>query len=295
MMGLVKPSVALLGTGIMGTGMGRNLLRAGLEVRAWNRTAERAAPLGEEGAHVAETPREAAARADLVVTMLADADAVEHVMCNDDGALFAMSEDAAWLQMSTVGLVGTDTLAALAAEAHVPYVDAPVLGTRQPAEAGELLILASGPQAARERCEPVFEAVGRQTRWLGDAPGVATKAKLVLNSWVLALTEATAETITLARALGVDPELFLEVIKGGPLDAAYAQLKGRAMIEDKTHDASFPLALARKDADLIREAAAAEHLALPLVDAVAAQFARAQEMGLGDEDMAATVRALAPS
>jgi len=291
----VKLTVALLGTGIMGTGMGVNLRRAGHDVRAWNRTAERAAAVSEEGAQLVQTPREAAAGADVVVTMLADADAVEHVMCGDDGGLFAMREDAVWAQMSTVGLVGTDTLAAIAAEAAITYVDAPVLGTRQPAEAGELVVLASGPQAARATCEPVFEAVGRQTRWLGDAPGVATKAKLVLNSWVLALTEATAETITLARALGVDPELFLEVIKGGPLDAAYAQLKGRAMIEDKTHDASFPLALARKDADLIREAAAAEHLALPLVDAIAAQFARAQDLGLGDEDMAATVRALAPS
>jgi 3-hydroxyisobutyrate dehydrogenase len=291
----VKPTVALLGTGIMGTGMGVNLRRAGHEVRAWNRTADRAAEVGEEGAQLVQTPREAAAGADVVVTMLADADAVEHVMCGDDGGLFAMREDAVWAQMSTVGLVGTDTLAAIAAEAAVAYVDAPVLGTRQPAEAGELVVLASGPQAARAACEPVFEAVGRQTRWLGEAPGVATRAKLVLNSWVLALTEATAETITLARALGVDPDLFLESIKGGPLDAGYAQLKGRAMIDDKTHDASFPLALARKDADLIREAAAAEHLALPLVDAIAAQFARAQDLGLGDEDMAATVRALAPS
>lgn len=176
---------------------------------------------------------------------------------------------------------------------HRSFVDAPVLGTKQPAEAGELLVLASGPQPARELCQPVFDAVGRATRWLGDEPGLATRAKLVLNTWVLELVGATAEVVSLSRALGLDPHFFLEAIAGGPLDSAYAQTKGRAMIEGTTEEPSFPLALARKDVELVREAASAHDLALPMADALAAGFARAVEDGLGDQDMAAVVRALA--
>ncbi len=241
---------------------------------------------------MAPSPAQAVRGADVVLTMLADAEAVERVMTGDDGPLFAMDGDAVWAQMSTVGLAGTERLAALAAEAGRPYVDAPVLGTKQPAEAGELLVLASGPEAARERCVPVFEAVGRATRRLGEEPGLATRVKLVMNTWVLELVGATAEVVALARALDVDPRVFLDGIKGGPLDSAYAQTKGAAMIEGRTADASFPLALAHKDSELVREAAAVRHTALPMIDALAASFALAEEKGLGDHDMAAVVRAL---
>jgi 3-hydroxyisobutyrate dehydrogenase len=290
----VSVSVAVLGTGIMGGPMARNLAAAGHEVRVWNRTEDKARALEQDGARVARSPRDAARGAEVLVTMLADADAVEHVMCGDEGALFALGEGAVWAQMSTVGLAGTERLAALAAEEHRSFVDAPVLGTKQPAEAGELLVFASGPQAAREPCAPVFDAVGRATRWLGEEPGLATRAKLVLNAWVLELVGATAEVVSLARALELDPQLFLEAIQGSPLDSAYARTKGKAMIEGTTQEPSFPLALARKDIELVREAASARELALPMADALADSFARAEQAGFGGEDMAAVVRALEP-
>lgn len=289
----VEISVAVLGTGIMGGPMARNLVAAGHEVTAWNRTEEKARALQADGLSVASSPAQAAVGADVVVTMLADLGAVERVMTGDDGALFAMDGDAVWAQMSTVGIAGTERLAALAVEAGRAYVDAPVLGTKQPAQAGELLVLASGPEAARERCAPVFEAVGRATRSLGDEPGVASRVKLVMNTWVLELVGATAEVVALSHALDVDPRIFLDGIKGGPLDSGYAQMKGAAMIEGRTSDASFPLALAHKDVELVREAAAARDTVLPMIDALAASFARAEEKGLGDHDMAAVVRALA--
>ena len=159
--------VALLGTGIMGAAMARNLIGAGMEVRAWNRSAEKAEPLAGDGATVAEDPAQAANGANFLLTMLPDADVIEEVV--GDGALSALSEGAVWLQMSTVGEGGNERLARLADENGVAYVDAPVLGTKAPAEQGQLVVLASGPEEVREKCEPVFGAVGGKTVWLGEA------------------------------------------------------------------------------------------------------------------------------
>jgi 3-hydroxyisobutyrate dehydrogenase len=280
-------SVAVLGTGIMGGPMARNLARAGFEVRGWNRTREKAEALAVDGARVAGSPAEAARGADFVITMLTDGDAVEAVMSGDEGGLSTMSPDAIWLQTSTVGVRAIERLAALAAGHHVAFVDAPVSGTKQPAEQGELLILASGPEELREPCKPVFDAVGSRTRWVGSEPGAGSRMKLVLNAWLVGIVEALSETIAFARAIGVEPEQFLDTIDGTPLGPAYAQLKGRAMAAMRFDDVAFPLALAHKDAHLVLEAAGALGVELPLLEAVDRQFERAIELGHGDEDMAA--------
>jgi 3-hydroxyisobutyrate dehydrogenase len=282
-------TVAVLGTGTMGAPMARNLLKAGSAVRAWNRTREKAEPLAGEGAVVASTPAEAAEGADVVLTMVADADAVEAVA---DGFLARMRDDAVWLQMSTIGVAGIRRAAELAGERGVELVDAPVLGTKEPAERGELLVLAAGKDDAVSRCEPVFEAVGSKTVRLG-AVGEASRLKLVLNTWLLALVDGLAETLALAERLGLDPRLFLETIAGGPLDVAYAQLKGEAMLEQEFAP-SFPARLALKDATLVLEAARAAGGELPLVDAVRERFERLVEEGYGDEDMAAVYRVERP-
>jgi 3-hydroxyisobutyrate dehydrogenase len=286
-------TVAVLGTGTMGAPMARNLLRAGFDVRVWNRTRERAQPLEQDGATVADSPAQAAAQADFVLTMLPDADAVASVMQGDRGALGAMPDDAVWLQMSTVGLAGTERLSALASERNVAFVDAPVVGTKEPAEQGQLLILASGPEDQRERCAPIFQVLGSRTMWLGPA-GAGTRLKLVINDWLTILVEGLAETIAFAEALGVAPHQFLEAIEGGPLSPPYAQLKGRAMIEHQ-FSPSFKLRLARKDVGLVLEAAARHDLELPIAEAVARQFDRAIELGHGEEDLAATYYASAPA
>ncbi|MGI8749497.1 MAG: NAD(P)-dependent oxidoreductase [Thermoleophilaceae bacterium] len=275
----------MLGTGTMGAPMARNLKAAGLDLRAFNRTKEKAEPLADEGIEVAGTPEDAVRGADVVITMLADGDAVTEAM-EDGGALAAMPDGALWLQMSTVGIAATEALAALAQERSVPFVDAPVLGTKGPAEQGSLQVLASGPDDQRERCAQVFDAVGTSTRWLGEA-GAGTRTKLVLNSWLLALTEGVAETVAFAEAIDVDPRVFLQTIEGGPLDCAYAQMKGGAMIE-RSFDPSFSLSLARKDAGLVLEAAERHDQPAPLVEVVARQMKKAEDAGHGGEDMAAT-------
>ncbi|HEY3472147.1 MAG TPA: NAD(P)-dependent oxidoreductase [Amycolatopsis sp.] len=276
-------TVAFLGTGIMGAPMAANLAKAGLDVRVWNRTAAKAEPLADV-ATVAGSAAAAADGADILVTMLADGPAV--------ASAFEAASPASgtlWLQMSTVGLDWTDRLAAMAEKAGVVFVDAPVLGTRQPAEQAQLQILASGPEEARPKATPVFDAVGLKTRWLGPA-GQGSRLKLVLNAWVLALTNATAESLGLARALGLDPALFLETIEGGGLDVGYAHLKGGAMLSGE-YPPSFPAGLAAKDARLVVEAAG-DDVDVAGARAVLAHLEAAVDAGHGDEDMAALYRAV---
>ena len=283
-------TVALLGTGIMGAAMARNLLGAGMEVRVWNRSTEKAGPLADDGATVVGDPTEAVRGAGFLLTMLVDADAIEEVL--GDGVLPALAEGAVWLQMSTVGERGHATLAHLAAENGVIYVDAPVLGTKAPAEEGQLVVLASGPEPVRERCEPVFEAVGGKTVWLGEA-GEGSRLKLVVNNWIVGLLGVLAETIAFARATNVEPQKFLETIEGGPLGLPYAQIKGGMMVEED-FPTSFSAKLARKDAALVLDAAGARDLDMPVASAVAARFDEAIEAGHGENDMAAVYEATKP-
>ncbi|MEU4247458.1 NAD(P)-dependent oxidoreductase [Amycolatopsis sp. NPDC026612] len=276
-------TVAFLGTGIMGAPMAANIAKAGLEVRVWNRTREKAEPLADV-ATVADSAAAAADGADVLVTMLADGPAV--------ASAFEAASPASgtlWLQMSTVGLDWTDRLAGLAERAGVVFVDAPVLGTRQPAEQAQLQVLASGPEEARPAATPVFDAVALKTQWLGPA-GRGSRLKLVVNAWVLALTNATAESLGLARAFGLDPALFLETIAGGSLDVGYAHLKGGAMLSGE-YPPAFPAGLAAKDARLVVDAAG-DDVDVAGAKAVLAHLEAAVEAGHGDEDMAALYRAV---
>jgi 3-hydroxyisobutyrate dehydrogenase len=283
--------ITFLGTGIMGAPMARRLAAAGHDVTVWNRSAEKARPLAEHGAHVAQDAAAATTGAEVIVTMLTDAEAVEEVMRE---AAPAAPDGALWWQASTVGIGGTESLAALAEDEQLALVDAPVLGTKGPAESGELVVLASGPTEAVNRLEPLFDAVGSKTIILGDAPGAATRFKLVMNHWVLAVTDAIAETISFAEGVDLDPRLFLEAIEGGVLDIGYAHLKGPGMIDGEL-PVAFPLKHALKDADLILEAAERHDLDLALATTVRNRFARAAEAGHGDEDMGMVVRAARPS
>lgn len=244
---MTTPVVGFLGTGVMGAGMVRSLRRADLPVRAWNRNRERAEPLRETGATIADSPAEAVAGADVVVTMLFDTDAVVDVVRQA-----APQRGTLWLQMSTVGVDGAATTAQVAAELGLVLVDAPVLGTRQPAEDGALVVLASGPEQARAQAAPVLEAVGSRTLWVGEA-GMGSRLKLVCNAWVLGLTAALAQSIVLAESSGLDPQSFLDAIEGGASDTPYAHAKGAAMMK-REYPVAFGLLGARKDAGLILEA-----------------------------------------
>lgn len=279
-------AVAVLGTGYMGAPMARNILAAGHEVSVWNRSPERAAALADAGATMAQSPDAAVADADVVITMLSEGNAVAEVM---RAAAPGLRSGVLWLQMSTVGDQWTTDLGELADELGVVFIDAPVLGTRKPAEAGELTVLAAGPPELRDRVQPIFDAVGSRTIWL-QRPGEASRLKLVTNAWIMSLTVVLAESVALAESLDLDPQRFLDAIDG-PVGAPYAQIKGKLMISDE-YPTSFPVRLARKDAELVVAAAAARDLDLPVAAAAAERYAAADDAGHSEADMAAVRRAL---
>ncbi|MEU7409987.1 NAD(P)-dependent oxidoreductase [Streptomyces sp. NPDC042638] len=281
-----KRTVSVLGTGIMGAAMARNLVRAGHTVRAWNRTRAKAEPLAADGAHVADTPAEAVEGADVVLTMLYDGQAALDVMRE---AAPALRSGAAWVQSTTAGIESVGELAAFAREHDLVFFDAPVLGTRQPAEAGQLLVLAAGPGEHRAAATPVFDAVGTRTVWTGEdgAAGTATRLKLVANSWVIAATAAVGEVLALAQALGVDPQKFFDAIGGGPLDMGYLHAKAQLILDDRLTPPQFAVTTAAKDARLIVRAGEENGVRLDVAAAGAERLERAAAQGHGDEDMAA--------
>jgi 3-hydroxyisobutyrate dehydrogenase len=277
------PAIAFLGTGRMGGPMAANLARAGFDVRAWDRTATRASALADDGASLAASPAEAVRGAGILITMLADGPATEQVW-NGLGGLTAGS-GLIWVQMATVGMEWTQRFADAATRSGVAFVDAPVSGSRGPAEAGQLTILASGPDGLQEVLAPVFATLGRATAWLGPA-GNGTRAKLVINNWLADLTETTAETLAFARELGLDPASVVDLLESTPLGSPYAMQKARSMLAGDFAP-SFALKHALKDAELAAQAAQASGAELALTGALLPRWRRAAAAGHADDDLAA--------
>jgi 3-hydroxyisobutyrate dehydrogenase len=276
-------AVAVLGTGIMGSAMARNLVAAGLRTTVWDRSATATAPLAAAGALVAAAPQDAIADAGVVITMLPTADAVNSVIRGL--GLNAFARGAVWAQMGTIGVAATAELADTVSQARpdVLFLDAPVSGSKGPAEAGQLLILASGPPAAQATVQPVFSALGRKTVWLGQA-GQGSRMKLVVNAYLSFLIEGVAEALELGSQLGIDPAGLDAVIEGGPLDAPLADAKLHKIARaDFTPE--FPLEWALKDVDLAIESANGS--TLPMLRALSRQWHLAVEAGYGRDDVSA--------
>jgi 3-hydroxyisobutyrate dehydrogenase len=281
--------VAVLGTGIMGSAMARNLIAAGLPVTVWDRSEAATAPLAEAGARVAADVQDAVRGARVVITMLPTADVVTSVMFGG-GAVGAFADGAVWAQMGTIGVTPTTEIASRLSQLRpeVMFVDAPVSGSKGPAEAGQLLILASGPQEAEPAVRPVFSVIGRKTVWLGPA-GQGSRMKIAVNAYMSTLIEGVAEALELAGRLGVDASKLDEAIEGGPLDAPIADAKLHKM-ERGDFEPEFPLQWALKDVDLaIAEAGLNPP---PLLVALSRQWHAAVDAGHGREDVAAAVLAL---
>jgi len=278
------PVVAFLGIGRMGQPMAANLARAGFDVRVWNRTPGRAQALADDGAVVAASAAEAVKGATVVITMLADGAATEQAATGPDSFLTADPE-VIWVQMGTVGVEWTERLAEIAAARGAVFVDAPVSGSEAPARAGQLTILASGPDQVRDVLAPVFDVLGRATVWLGPA-GHGTKAKLVLNNWLADLTETTAENLSFARQLGLDQTDIVELLQSTPLGAPYAVQKARVMLAGDFSPA-FALKHAIKDAELANQAAQASGATLTLTSALLPRWRDTAASGHAEDDVAA--------
>ena len=284
-------TVALLGAGTMGSGMAERMLEVGFPVNVWDRTQRSVVALTEHGATVRAKPTEAVATAEIVVTMLANADAVADVMLRG-GTLDALRANATWAQMGTIGVEATERLAAEVARRRpdVMFVDAPVSGSREPARKGRLLILASGPDRSHDSVDAVFAALGQRTLWLGRA-GTASRLKLVLNAWLAFEIEAAAEASALAERLGVPYAVLADAVVGGPLASATASAK-LAKMEGGDYSADFSLEWALKDLDLALAASGAE--TTPVVMAIAERWRRLVAQGHGHFDISAARLGLDP-
>jgi 3-hydroxyisobutyrate dehydrogenase len=269
--------------------MATSALRAGIPTIVWNREAGRTRDLADLGAEVAETAADAAARAGIVITMVTDADAVISI-ATEQGMLDALAPGSIWAQMSTIGVAGIERVIQLveARRTDVTLLDAPVSGSKEPAEQGQLTIFASGPDDARSRVASLFDALGQRTIWVGPL-GAGSRLKLVNNTLLAFTAEGLGASIALAHRLGVETETVIDALDGGPLVSPWESAKLQRIAKGD-YSPQFALALALKDV----------HLALEAVDAgrfeslasLAREWERAVDKGLGDQDLTVVTRAL---
>jgi len=279
--------VTVLGTGIMGAGVAGSLLRRGHQVTVWNRDAAKTTRLREAGATVADSPADAVSGAEAVLTVLFDADAVISVLTE---ALPGWNPSAVLAQLSTIGIDGMARVTALAEQNEMSLVDAPMLGTKAPAEQGQLVMLLSGEPALIERLTPVWEAIGSRTVPAGERVGDASALKLAANAWVQSVTALIAQSMAMTEAFGLDPQLFLDAIRGGGTDMPYAHAKGAAMMSSN-YEPSFSIDGVVKDLDLIRGAAVNAGVPDEILAVVLEKYQESARDGHGGDDMAAVFTA----
>ena len=281
-------SVGFVGLGIMGSRQAANLAKAGYELTVFNRTRERAeAWAAEHGGHVADSPREVAERAGVVITMVVDGPQVEAMLLGEDGALAGAQERTLFVDMSTIAPATARQLAATVAERGHAFVDAPVTGSSPKAEAGTLTIMCGGAEADVERARPLFEVMGEKIVHAGEAgQGQAVK---VLSQGVTAVNCATlAQAIAVGRREGLDLEALLEVMTGGSADSTMRQLKGKPMLE---HDYTplFRLEHMLKDVLLCLEESRTAGASFPFVALAGELYSAGVGRGLGQEDFSAVL------
>ena len=281
--------VAVLGIGAMGHGMATSALRAGIRTIVWNRNPAATRDLADLGAEVAQTAADAAHRAAIVVTMVSDTDAVISI-ARDQGMLAALAPGAIWVQMSTIGVAGIERVADLVdvERPDVTLLDAPVSGSKDPAEQGQLTIFASGPEQARTSVAPLFDALGQRTIWVGPV-GAGSRVKLVNNTWLAFTAEAAASSMALAGSLGLGTETVLEALAGSPLVSAWQAAKLQRIAKDD-FSAQFALSLALKDVHLALQAAGGNRFAA--LASLAEEWQQVVDQGLGDQDLTVVTVAL---
>jgi 3-hydroxyisobutyrate dehydrogenase len=280
--------IAILGIGAMGHGMATSALRAGIQTTVWNRNQDAAGDLVQLGANIASTAAEAARAAAIVVTMVTDADAVVSVV-RDEGVLAALAHGAILVQMSTIGVAGIERVAAIVAgeRPDVTLLDAPVSGSTDPAAHGQLTIFASGPEEARPRVTPLFDALGQRTIWVGDV-GTGTRLKLVANTWLAFAAEAVVASVALARRLGLETNEVLDALEGNPLMSPWQEAKLHRIAKGE-FSPQFALSLALKDVRLAEGAAGDRFGAL---SCLADEWQQAVDLGLGHQDVTVVTRTL---
>jgi 3-hydroxyisobutyrate dehydrogenase-like beta-hydroxyacid dehydrogenase len=282
--------VAFLGLGIMGWPMAANLRRAGLEVTAWNRTRERAEELAEEhGASVASTPAEAAAAADLTITMLPDSPEVGEVVFGENGAAEGLERGGLCIDMSTIAPGASMVIGDRLRDVGVEFLDAPVTGSRPKAEDGTLTIMVGGDGEEFVRARPAFEAMGELVVHVGPQ-GHGSMIKLINNTVAAVNAAALGEGLILAERYGVEPEALLTVLRAGSGNSTMLELKAKPMLE-RDFEALFKLEHMLKDVRYCLGEAEALGVIARTAQAAERSYSEAASRGRGESDFAAVVEA----
>jgi 3-hydroxyisobutyrate dehydrogenase-like beta-hydroxyacid dehydrogenase len=280
--------VGFLGTGLMGSGMAKNLARKGFRVTAYNRTAARARALEADGVHPVEAPALAVRDADVVVAMLPDSQVLDDLLATAIGD--ALRPGTLLVDSSTSEPARSAAMAQRLDEAGVSMLDAPVFGSKSAAEAGELTFLVGGEPAAYAACRPLLDAMGTRTFHLG-ASGSGCQAKLVFNMVIAGTVQAFAEGLAMGRAAGLDPARLVEVVMAGRARSGIIEMKAGPMIA-RDYTPFFALKHMRKDLDLITRNGRRYGLDLPMAGLLRELYTEAMEAGLGEKDFCAIVEML---
>jgi 3-hydroxyisobutyrate dehydrogenase-like beta-hydroxyacid dehydrogenase len=279
--------IAFIGLGHMGSGMARRLIAAGNDLTVFNRTQSRAEALRPLGATVADTPGDAAAHAEVVITMLADDHAVEDTVFSPGGVLARMPSDAVHASMSTISVAMSHRLADAHREKGQHYLAATVFGRPDAAAAGKLFVIAAGAADQIARCQTLFDALGQRTFNVGTEAPNANVIKLAANFMITAVIESLAESFALARKHGIAPRTLLDVFTNSLFTAPVYNTYGNILVDEKFEPPGFRLPLGMKDNTLVLEAAQAANVPMPLASLVHDHFVTAMATGLGDSDWSA--------
>lgn len=283
--------VGFIGLGNMGLPMAENLLKSGNELIVYNRTREKAQPLLEKGARWGDSPADVARQSEVVFTMLADDKVVEEVTLGENGVLGALPEDAIHVSASTIGLKTVTKLAKAHAERNRQFVSSPVLGRPDAAAAAQLRVMVAGPAAAREKIRPLLEAIGNRIFVCGDEAPMANAVKLGNNFLIVSFIESFAEAMTMVRKHGVDPAVYLEVVKSFFGSHVYANY-GQIMLDRRWQPAGFKLRLGYKDVKLMLEAGEMVEAPMPVADVIKNRFIEGLARGWGELEWAAILKAV---
>lgn len=278
--------IGFIGLGNMGTPMARNLIKAGHSLTVYNRSRDKAEALAKDGAAVAGTVAEAA-RHPVVITMLANDQALLEVVEGDGGVLSALPSGGILVSMSTVSVAITRHLAELCHASDRRFVAAPVFGRPEAAEAAKLFVAASGPADAVETVSPLLKAIGQQLVVFGNEPTLAATVKIAGNFMLQSAVEAMSEALALVRKHGVHPAQFLEMMTGSIFNTPIYKGYGGAIVEERYTPAGFAIPLAIKDTRLAIAAAEEAGIPLPLADLIRDRFLIALSRGWTDHDLAA--------
>jgi len=282
--------VGFMGLGNMGSGIAKNLIKAGHELTVYNRTRSRAEDFGKLGARVGSTPAEAASGADALITMLADDHSVEGTIFEPGNAIGSLAAGAVHISMSTISVALSGRLATAHSDRGQEYVAAPVFGRPDAASAAKLFVVAGGPPKQIERCRTLFDAIGQKTFVTGDDPPSANLIKLAGNFLITTVIEGLAEAVSLVRKSGVDASRFLEILTGSLFPAPVYRNYGAMIAADKFEPVGFRMPLGFKDNRLFLAAAEEAEVPVPMASLVHDRFLAALAQGLGESDWAAMAR-----